>query len=79
MGSWMWGHVRIETLLSARTVFGDRRDVEHLRQEGLEVLTQAVISYQEMQDAVTVIKRCVSQAGNFEVSLFVDYLLMTQY
>ena len=28
-----WGYVRLEALLSSRSVYGDRRDVEHLRQE----------------------------------------------
>jgi hypothetical protein len=35
---WAWGHVRIEALLSSRTVYGNRADVEHLRRDAMTIL-----------------------------------------
>ncbi|KAF8173105.1 hypothetical protein BJ912DRAFT_992764 [Pholiota molesta] len=35
---WAWGHVRLEALLSSRSVYGNRTDVEHLRQEAVAYL-----------------------------------------
>ena len=35
---WAWGHVRIEALLSSRTVYGNRADVEHLRRDAMSIL-----------------------------------------
>lgn len=67
--SWMWGHVRVEALLSGRTVYGDREDVMHLRQEGIDVLSRAKDRYGSIAEAVESIKSCVSRARAVEVSL----------
>lgn len=58
----MWGHVRVEALLSARTVYGDRKDVEHLRKEGLQTLLEARDRYDSIADAVGIVKSFVSRA-----------------
>lgn len=68
LGSWMWGHVRVEALLSSRTVCGDRKDVENLKQEGLDMLSRAKDIYDSIAEAVRTIKSCVSRAQTFEVS-----------
>ncbi|GBE86796.1 hypothetical protein SCP_1000380 [Sparassis crispa] len=39
---WAWGHVRLEALLSSHTVYGNRRDVEHLRQEAMIFLNDGL-------------------------------------
>lgn len=65
----MWGHVRVEALLSARTVYGDRKDVEHLRKEGLQMLLEARDRYDYIAEAVAIVKSCVSRAQTVEVSV----------
>lgn len=39
-------------LLSGRTVFGEREDVKHLRQEGLDVLSEAKDRYDSITEVV---------------------------
>lgn len=75
----MWGHVRVEALLSARTVYGDCKDVEHLRQEGLETLLQANARYDRIAEEVRVIKACVARAGSVEVSFHIYYAYWLLY
>lgn len=67
--TWMWGHVRVEALLSGRTVYGDREDVKDMRQEGIDVLERAKERYDSIAEAVGSIKSCVSRAQTVEVSL----------
>ena len=33
---WAWGYVRLEALLSCRSVYGNRADVEHLRRQAVD-------------------------------------------
>lgn len=67
---WMWGHVRIEALLSSRTVYGDPKDVEYLKREGLEKLDQAAITYDAILVEVKRLRNCVSNAQTYEASCY---------
>lgn len=64
----MWGHVRIEALLSARTVFGDRKDVEHLRLEGLDMLSRIKDQLDFVARAVEVMQSSIARAQTIEAS-----------
>lgn len=63
----MSGYKAMEALLSGRTVYGDRRDVEPLRREALEALSAAETKFTEVQRLRQVIQTCVSRGGDFEV------------
>jgi hypothetical protein len=64
---WAWGHVRIEALLSSRTVYGDRRDVEHLRQESMTYLHDGIKRLDCVAESVDIIKNIVSTVQRCEV------------
>lgn len=64
----MWGHVRIEALLSARTVFGNPEDIVHLKQEGHQKLLQAKERYESIAEVVETIKCCTARVVTLEVS-----------
>lgn len=66
--SWMADHICVEALLSARTVYGDRRDTEYLRQEGLAMLLQARDLYDSVIKVVGSIKQYIARAQTVEVS-----------
>ncbi|KAE9388476.1 hypothetical protein BT96DRAFT_968085 [Gymnopus androsaceus JB14] len=72
-GSWMWGHVPDEALLSARTVFGDPKDIAHLKQEGFSKLFQAKKRYESIAEVVQKIKCCVARAQTLETFLLPDF------
>lgn len=65
----MWGHVRIEALLSARTVFGNPKDIAHLKQEGHQKLLQAKERYESITQVVETIKSCIARPLTLEVSM----------
>lgn len=39
---WAWGHVRLGVLLLSCSVYGNRRDVEHLRREAMAYLNDGL-------------------------------------
>lgn len=56
---WAWGHVRLEALLSSRTVYGNRSDVEHLRQEAMTYLDEGQQRLYRIAKSVEIIKGSV--------------------
>jgi hypothetical protein len=66
---WAWGHVRLEALLSSRSVYGNRRDVEHLRQEAMAYLNDGLKRLDPIAEAVQKIKNQVTSVQTYEVSL----------
>ncbi|KAF8884085.1 hypothetical protein CPB84DRAFT_1789585 [Gymnopilus junonius] len=63
---WAWGHVRVEALLSSRTVYGNRQDVEHLRQEAMTILENGLTRFNNVADAVEKLKKCVAGVQTLE-------------
>lgn len=63
---WAWGHVRIEALLSSRTVYGNRRDVEHLRREAMIFLDDGLKRIDLIAEAVENVKSYVAKVRIYE-------------
>lgn len=47
-----WGHVRLEALLSSRTIYGNSKDVEHLHREALVFLKEGLKRLNLIAEAV---------------------------
>jgi len=67
---WAWGHVRVEALLSSRTVYGNRADVEHLRQDAVEILDDGLKKFDLIAQAVENIKIQVASTKAYEVTTY---------
>ncbi|KXN84527.1 hypothetical protein AN958_07174 [Leucoagaricus sp. SymC.cos] len=63
---WAWGHVRLEALLSSRTVYGNRQDVEHLRLEAVSFLEEGLKKLDHISEAVENIKKTVAAVQTYE-------------
>ncbi|KAF8156528.1 hypothetical protein B0H34DRAFT_783017 [Crassisporium funariophilum] len=63
---WAWGHVRLEALLSSRSVYGNRRDVEHLRREAMAYLDDGLKRLDLIAEAVEKIKNQVTSVQTYE-------------
>ncbi|GLB45858.1 putative nucleotidyltransferase domain containing protein [Lyophyllum shimeji] len=63
---WAWGHVRLEALLSSRSVYGNRRDVEHLRREAMAYLNDGLKRLDLIAEAVKKIKNQVTSVQTYE-------------
>ncbi|KAF7760419.1 hypothetical protein Agabi119p4_11095 [Agaricus bisporus var. burnettii] len=63
---WAWGMIRVEALLSSRTVYGKREDIEHLRQDSMTILKDGLIRFNNMANAVEKLKKCITAAQTFE-------------
>ncbi|KIL60224.1 hypothetical protein M378DRAFT_84083 [Amanita muscaria Koide BX008] len=63
---WAWGHVRLEALLSSRTVYGNRNGVEHLRREAMDYLFDGLQRLDLLADAVEKIKKQVTTVQTYE-------------
>ncbi|KAF8148302.1 hypothetical protein B0H34DRAFT_668993 [Crassisporium funariophilum] len=63
---WAWGHVRLEALLSSRSVDGNRRDVEHLRREAMAYLDDGLKRLDLIAEAVEKIKNQVTSVQTYE-------------
>jgi hypothetical protein len=64
---WAWGNVRVEALLASRTIYGDRRDVEHLRADGRKFLQEGLDKFSAVAESVTQIKEHVRTVQTLEV------------
>ncbi|OBZ68748.1 hypothetical protein A0H81_11302 [Grifola frondosa] len=64
---WAWGHVRLEALLSSRTVYGNRGDVEHLRREAMTYLNDGLKRLDLIAEAVEKLKNQVASVQTYEV------------
>jgi hypothetical protein len=64
---WAWGDVRVEALLASRTIYGNRRDVEHLRAEGKNYLQEGLDKFSAVAESVKKIKEQVKIVQTFEV------------
>lgn len=67
---WAWGHVRLEALLSSRTIYGNRGDIEHLRRKALAYLDDGLARFSSITKAVKIIKSHVASVKTFEVFIF---------
>ncbi|KAM6504170.1 hypothetical protein JOM56_001113 [Amanita muscaria] len=63
---WAWGHVRLEALLSSRTIYGNRNDVEHLRREAMDYLNDGLQRLGLLAEAVEKIKNQVATVQTYE-------------
>ncbi|EKM77723.1 hypothetical protein AGABI1DRAFT_107907 [Agaricus bisporus var. burnettii JB137-S8] len=63
---WAWGMIRVEALLSSRTVYGKREDIEHLHQDSMTILKDGLIRFNNMANAVEKLKKCITAAQTFE-------------
>ncbi|KZT12667.1 uncharacterized protein LAESUDRAFT_640432 [Laetiporus sulphureus 93-53] len=63
---WAWGHVRVEALLSSRTIYGNRRDVEHLRLEATSILKYGMKRLDRIAEAVQKIKAQIAKVQTYE-------------
>ncbi|EKM82472.1 hypothetical protein AGABI1DRAFT_104447 [Agaricus bisporus var. burnettii JB137-S8] len=63
---WAWGMIRVEALLSSRTVYGKREDIEHLRQDSMTILKDGLLRFNNVANAVEKLKECVTAAQTFE-------------
>lgn len=66
---WAWGHVRVEALLSSRTVYGNRKDVEHLRQEAMTYIHDGQERLNHIAESVNKIKKQITAVRTYEVSI----------
>ena len=74
---WAWGHVRVEALLSSRTVYGNRQDIEHLRLEAMTILEDGLTRFNNVADAVEKLKKCVAEVQTlFELPLNTHYCII---
>ena len=64
---WAWGNVRVEALLASRTIYGDRRDVEHLRTDGKEFLQEGLDKFSAVAESVKRIREQVQTVRTLEV------------
>ncbi|KAF5347777.1 hypothetical protein D9756_010319 [Leucocoprinus leucothites] len=63
---WAWGHVRLEALLSSRTVYGNRIDIEHLRREAMAFIADGNLRFSQIAESVDKIKKQVSTVPTYE-------------
>ncbi|KZT24848.1 hypothetical protein NEOLEDRAFT_1093716 [Neolentinus lepideus HHB14362 ss-1] len=63
---WAWGHVRVEALLSSRTIYGNRGDIEHLRRDAMTFLDHGLKKVSLIADAVEKIKKQVATVQTYE-------------
>lgn len=70
---WAWGVVRVEALLSSRTVYGNRGDIEHLRLDGMTILNDGLQRFDLIAEAVEGINNQVSAVQTYE-----NFILPTQ-
>ncbi|KAF5355113.1 hypothetical protein D9756_005557 [Leucocoprinus leucothites] len=62
---WAWGHVRVEALLSSRTVYGNRKDIEHLRREATAIIADGNVRFSQIAESVDKIKHQVSTVQTY--------------
>ena len=67
---WAWGHVRLEALLSSRSVYGNRAAVEHLRREAVGYLNDGLKRLNLIADAVEKITNRVASLKTYEVFIY---------
>lgn len=64
---WAWGHVRIEALLSSRTVYGNRVDVEHLRHDAMTILDNGLATLDLTAEALKRLEVMIMAMEIYEV------------
>jgi hypothetical protein len=64
---WAWGHVRIEALLSSRTVYGNRVDVEHLRHDAMTILDDGLATLNLIAEALKRLEVMIAAMEIYEV------------
>jgi hypothetical protein len=64
---WAWGNVRVEALLASRTIYGNRRDVEHLRVEGKNYRQEGLDKFSAVAESIKKIQEQVQIVQTFEV------------
>ncbi|GLB40959.1 putative nucleotidyltransferase domain containing protein [Lyophyllum shimeji] len=62
---WAWGHIRVEALLSSRTVYGNRTDVERLH-DAMTFLDDGFKRFPLIAEAVEKIKNQVATVQTYE-------------
>jgi hypothetical protein len=67
---WAWGNVRLEALLSSRTIYGDCHDIEHLRADGKKIVQEGLEKFGAVTESVKKIKEQVQTAQTLEVRWF---------
>jgi hypothetical protein len=67
---WAWGHVRVEALLSSRTVYENRADIEHLRREAVNYLDKGAIRLDLIAEPGKTLRNQVASSNTYEVSTY---------
>lgn len=68
--NWARGHFCLEALLSSRTVYGNRTDVEYLRQRAMDYLNDGLRRLNLIAEAVKEIKNHVTTVKTYEVCTY---------
>jgi len=63
---WAWGNAGLEALLSSRTLYGNRSDIEHLRQEAIVYLDDGLKRLDRIAEAVEKVKKQVATLQTYE-------------
>ena len=76
---WAWGNVRVEALISSRTIYGTRSDVEHLHSDAMTFLYDGLKMLDLVAEALGKIRNLVATVQIYEVcKLRILILLLCQ-
>ncbi|KAG6907820.1 hypothetical protein DXG01_007256 [Tephrocybe rancida] len=65
--SWAWGNLRIEALLTARTVYGSSEDIAHYHRDALGFLDSGLERFEIIAESVSRIKAIMTEVKTCEV------------